>query len=550
MPGLTGILDALAEAVTIRDSDHRIVYANRAALDQMGFASLEEIQSSPPDSIMADYVVEDEYGQPVAMDAIPSVRVLAGQAPEPLLIRTIERSNGKVSWLVLKASPLSGPGGDVVASVMIIEDVTREKLAELRERFLTQATDTLMSSLDYEETLRNVAWLAVPEIADWCAVDLLDKTGDRQQVVVAHTDESKLSLAQRLRGYEPANVEESAVHRVARTGVAEVHNDITDEMLAQAARDDEHLELLRAVGLRSVLVVPMKARGRTLGAMTLVNSESLRRFDAGDQEFAEQLAGRAAIAVDNSRLATSRHEIAVTLQRSLLPDADPMIEGWEVATMYRPASTSGEVEVGGDFYDFVETELGWVVLLGDVTGRGVDAASLTSLVRHGARFLAKEGLSPSEILKRVDRALRERPGLSLCTALCLRLEGGHVVLSSAGHPGPLVLRDNGEIQELSGTGPLLGGWEESRWEEETFALGPDTTLVLYTDGVTDTRGAGERFGSHRLQEFLASQAGRAPAELLKTLEATLDAFEVSGRSDDTGAVALRPVPVREPAAAS
>ena len=551
VPGLTEILDALAEAVTIRDPAHRIVYANQAALDHMGFASLQEIQSAPPDVIMADYIVEDEYGRPVPMEAIPSVRVLAGEPSEPLLIRTTHRSTGELAWMVLKASALRSPEGDVAASVMIIEDVTREKLAELRERFLAQATDTLMSSIDYEETLRNVAWLAVPEIADWCAVDLLDPQGARQQVVVAHADETKLALARRLRSYEPeGGSEETATLRVARTGTAEIYNDITDEMLVGAARDAEHLELLRAVGFRSVLVVPMKARGRTLGVMTLVNSDSLRRFDEGDLEFAVQLAGRGAIAVDNARLATSRHEVAITLQRSLLPDADPMIAGWEVATMYRPASVSGEIEVGGDFYDFVETESGWVVLLGDVTGRGVEAAALTSLVRHGARFLAKEGLGPSAILTRIDRALRERPGLSLCTALCLRLETGQVVLSSAGHPSPLVLHDDGSVRELSGTGPLLGGWDESVWEEHTLALDPDSTLVMYTDGVTDTRGERERFGIGRLRGVLASQAGGSPAEVLAGLESALDQFEVAGRSDDTGAVALRPSAVREPASSA
>jgi PAS domain S-box-containing protein len=547
-PGLTDILDAMAEAVTIRDPDHHIVYANRAALDHMGFASVAEIQRRAPGSIMDDYVVEDENGRKVTMDQIPSVRLLSGdQEVEPLLIRTIERSTGVVKWQVLKASLLNDAHGKPVASVMIIEDVTRGKQAELRERFLAQVTDTLMSSIDYAETLGNVAWLAVPEIADWCAVDLLDEQGGREQVVVAHTDEAKLQLAERLRLRQSEYPEETGTERVARTGVPELYNDITDEMLVQGAIDEDHLALLRAVGFRSALVVPLRARGRTLGVMTLVNSESLRRFDEGDQEFAQQLAGRAAIAVDNARLATSRREIAETLQRSLLPDADPEIEGWDVATIYRPASMSGEVEVGGDFYDFIETDRGWVVLLGDVTGRGVEAATLTSLVRHGARFLAKDGLGPSSILTRVDQALRERPELSLCTALCLRLEDDTVTLSSAGHPAPLIVGDDGSVRELGGTGPLLGGWEESAWTDQIVDVGENETLVMYTDGVTDTRGESGRFGTASLRDVLAANAGKPPAQLLAALEAALDEFQVAGRSDDTGAVALRRTAVREPA---
>lgn len=324
------------------------------------------------------------------------------------------------------------------------------------------------------------------------------------------------------------------------TGVSELYPDITDEMLRQGAADAEHLELLRAVGFRSALVVPLRARGRSLGAMTLVTAESLRRFDESDLAFAEELAGRAAVAVDNAKLATARRQIAETLQRSLLPDDDPEIDGWTVATMYRPASVSDEVEVGGDFYDFFETSQGWIVLLGDVTGRGVEAASMTSLVRHGARFLAKDEHSPSVIFTRLNEALREQAGLSLCSALCARLEPDRVVMSSAGHPPPLLVRDDGRIREIGSPGPLLGGWESSTWEDRIVSVGPQETLLMYTDGVTDTRGAHDRFGARRLRTLLKLHAGDSPHELLQHVEAALGEFQVEGASDDTGAVALRP----------
>jgi serine phosphatase RsbU (regulator of sigma subunit) len=275
--------------------------------------------------------------------------------------------------------------------------------------------------------------------------------------------------------------------------------------------------------------------------MTLVTAESLRRFDEGDLAFAEQLASRAAVAVENARLATARRRIAETLQRSLLPDAVPKIEGWRVATMYRPATGSDEVEVGGDFYDFVDTPRGWIVLLGDVTGRGVEAASMTSLVRHGARFLAKDEHSPSMILGRLNEALREQAGLSLCSALCARLADSRLVMSSAGHPPPLIIRDDGRIREIGSPGPLLGGWDGSIWEDREVAVGPEETILMYTDGVTDTRGEADRFGSDRLRRLLKAHAGAEPAELLSQLETALNDFQVEGHSDDTGAVALRPL---------
>jgi PAS domain S-box-containing protein len=542
-PGLAEILDSLAEAVTIRDPHDHIIYANRAAIRHMGFSSMEELQRRPPQAIFDDYIVQGERGEELVMKDIPSVRLLAGEPAEPLLMRTVHRTTGEIHWNLLKATPIHDEDGKVAATVTIIEDVTLEKTAELRQRFLGRATETLMTSLDYQETLRNVAWLAVPEIADWCAVDLVDEAGGlRQQVVVAHPDPAKLALAEELRSSDPPELRgDQGIGRVIFSGVSELYPEITDEMLVAGARNEEHLERVRALGFRSALVVPLRARGRSLGAMTLVSAESLRRFDESDLEFAELLAGRAAVAVDNARLATARREIAVTLQRSLLPDAVPEIWGWEVATMYRPASASDEIEVGGDFYDFFETSDGWIVLLGDVTGRGVEAAAMTSLVRHGARFLAKDEHRPSRILARLDEALRARPGLSLCSALCARLEEGRAVLSSAGHPAPVIVRDDGRIREIGSPGPLLGGWEGTIWQDREVTLGPEETLLMYTDGVTDTRGEHDRFGARRLRRVLKTHAGRPPQQLLDELEAELNRFQVEGHSDDTGAVALRPV---------
>jgi serine phosphatase RsbU (regulator of sigma subunit) len=387
-----------------------------------------------------------------------------------------------------------------------------------------------------------VAWLAVPEIADWCAVELVDERGARQQIVVAHRDPAKLALAERLRRFEPQELRpDRGVGRVLHTGASELYQDISDEVLAQAAVSEEHLTLLRSVGFRSVVLAPLKALGRTFGVMTLVNAESMRRFDDEDREFAEQVAASAAVAVENARLATERRQTASTLQRSLLPDVVPAIGGWNVATLYRAAHLSAEVEVGGDFYDFYPSADGWIVLIGDVTGKGIEAATLTSLVRHGARFLSRYEQSPSRILAGLNDALREQPGLWLCTALCIRLHPREAIIASAGHPPALIVRDDGRVREIGAAGQILGAWSHQASGDRRVPIAPDETLFVYTDGVIDAQGEHERFGTARLKELLRRNSGRPPDELLAALEADLDGFQAGPQADDTAALALRPL---------
>jgi PAS domain S-box-containing protein len=540
---LQTIVGSLAEAITIRDLDDSIVYANEAALSSMGFASLEALRAKPAQAIMDDYVVTGESGEEITMDELPSVRLLRGEQPQPLLIRAINRTTGDERWSILKATPLHDRAGRLEAALTIIEDVTATKRAELRGSFLARASEILASSLDYEETLRNVAWLAVPEIADWCAVDLIDERGLRQQVVAAHPEPAKLALAERLREYEPEQVDpRQGIGAVVRSGVSQLYPDIADEMLAQAAADAEHLRLLRELGMRSVLIVPMRAGARALGTMTLVSAESGRRFTDEDRQFAEHLAARAAVAVENARLYTQRSEIAATLQRSLLPTTLPRIDDWELATLYRPAEAGAHVEVGGDFYDAFETDGGWLVLIGDVTGKGVEAAAMTSLVRHGARFLGEDIHQPAQILARLDATLRQQSALSICSALCLLLDGDRVSFSSAGHPLPLLITDDG-IRDVGATGPVLGAFANGEWPTHSLVLAVDELLLLYTDGVTDTVGRDERFGEQRLRRTMAECGPLAPAAALARLETALSSFQVGVQADDTAALALRPARV-------
>jgi PAS domain S-box-containing protein len=531
------IVGSLSDPVTIRDREHRFLYANPAALAHLGFDSWEELRETPPAAIMADYLVWGEDGRPVAMEDIPSVRILRGEAADPLLIRTVNRATGTERWNLLKAAPLLDAEDEVQATIMIIEDVTEQQRAARLARFLAQASEVLASSLDYEETLKNVAELAVPGLVDWCAVDLFDEDGDRKPVALAHVDSERLKLAQQLRAYEPEKIDpEQGLGLVFRTREAVLYSDIADELLVQAAVDERHLELLRAVGIRAALIVPMTVGKKVLGAMTLVSADSGRSLGQFDLALAEQLAARAAVAIENSRLYSERSVIAHTLQQSLLPDQLPAVPGYELASVYLPAIESSEV--GGDFYDVWEVDDNWMMVIGDVTGKGVGAAVLTALVRHTMRAASEFKSSPADLLACVDRALKQQPSLSLCTALCLRLRGDQVTLSVGGHPLPLYLSASG-IESVGEHGPLLGGFDGVGWHDLSFTLAPDSTFITYTDGVTDAVGKdGVRFGLTRLREAVTACKGRSAHGVVARLIRTLREFQIGGPADDMAALVL------------
>ncbi len=532
---LTPVMDALAEAVTIRAPDDSLIYANPAALARMGMNTLAELRAADPKMLMADYETTAADGEPLSLQNLPSVRLLRGEEPEPLLMRTVNRASGEEHWVVLKATAIRDAEGVVLAAVTIIEDVTKQHRASQRLQLLTQAAAILASSLDYQETLRNVAGLAVPQLADWCGVDLFDAEGRRQSVAVAHKEPGKLELAERLREYDPEQLDpERGLGMVLRTGKPQLYPQITEEMLVGAAIDEGHLRLLRSVGMRSVLLVPLAVHEQVIGALTLVSAESGREFDHDDLEFAGQLAERAALAVEHARLYTDRAYSAETLEASLRPGRLPRIPGWSLAAEYRPAA-----EIGGDFYEVWPVGEEWIAMIGDVTGKGVDAAALTALARHTAREASYADPRPAHVLSRVDAALKRRDALAVCTALCLRINRAEVTIAAGGHPLPLRVHD-GTAVSAGEYGCILGALEAPRWPESTLTLRPGETLVAITDGVTDALdAAGARFGADRLTDVLQLADRDSAQTICRTVVDALAAYEAVEQADDIAILVLR-----------
>jgi PAS domain S-box-containing protein len=304
---LEAVLANLAAAVTVQAADGSLVYVNQAAAETMGCASPEEVLSTPLAQLLEAFVVLDEAGRPFDLRDLPGRHALAGEEPRPALTHTIVKATGEERWAVTKATPVRDEQGDVVLAVNIIEDVTEAKIAERRERFLSEAGALLGSTLDYEQTLQHVAALVVPTLADWCALDLVEPGGGLQRVALAHADPDKRRLASELHDrYPPDLATEAGLAAVLRTGEALLVSEITEEILAGGTLDPEHQRLLGELGMRSGMLVPLQVLERTIGVLTLVNSDSQRSFGAGDLAFAEELALRVATAVHNARLYRDR----------------------------------------------------------------------------------------------------------------------------------------------------------------------------------------------------------------------------------------------------
>jgi PAS domain S-box-containing protein len=310
--------------------------------------------------------------------------------------------------------------------------------------------------------------------------------------------------------------------------------------------DWERYPQLRAVitgAFEAMVVIPIAFAGRVFAALVMCNRES-RRFMSADRAFLRQLADQAAQALERARLYEERAYIARTLQDGLLPERLADIPGLEVAVRYHSIADGGTV--GGDFYDcFDISPERWLVVVGDVAGKGTAAAVLTGLARHTIRAIALRDEPPEDVLKFLNEALlRQSSEVAFCTILCVRLDqadgGFRACLASGGHPYPLLVRAGGRAEDVVVRGTLLGVEAEPLLEQVQLDLAAGDTLVLYTDGVGDARGdSGERFGEARLRAAVDAAAGGSAEEVAEAVDAAVAAFEPDLTRDDRAILVLR-----------
>lgn len=454
--------------------------------------------------------------------------------------------DGSIRWMDGRGLCIKDEAGTVVAMTGVVADITERKRVDQAQQFLAEAGPLLAASIKgYEETLAGVAALVVPQIADWCSIDMLDADGEIQQVAVAHVDPEKVKLAKEFRGrYPPDPHSSTGVPNVLRTGQPEMMAKIPEALLVESAPDQEFLDIVLSLGLRSAMVVPMVARGRTMGAITLITAESGRRYDERDLVFAQEVARRAALAVDNARLLQELRRVATRLQESLLPPALPEIPGLQVVGRYRWGGEGNEV--GGDFYDAFDTGDGsWALIIGDVCGKGVEAAVVTSLARHTLRAVALQERKPSSILRHLNQAImQQRTDHMFCTVSYVRLKPqearARLTVCCAGHPLPLVLRADGTVESAGTPGALLGIFGDPELTDVAFDLGPEDVLVLFTDGILEERRRdGEIFGRDRLVSVLSASRGKDANGIADAIERTLNEFTPDDPRDDVALLVLK-----------
>lgn len=392
-----------------------------------------------------------------------------------------------------------------------------------RMAFLAHAGLMLDVSLDLDDTLRNLVELTVPELADLAVIDLIGDDGSIRNAVAATGQERERAAAlERVRRDSPIDPHgPHPVARVMRTGESVLLPAIDPGDLRQFASSDEHYELMSQLGFRSAIVVPLTSRARRLGTLSLVRMDPAAAYDRQDLLLAETLGRRAALALENARLYASTQHIARTLQRSLLPHALPEIPGVHLAGRYR-AAAEGQ-DVGGDFYDaFPIGEDRWGIAIGDVCGKGPEAAALTAMARYTIRAVADR--EPAAVLALLndavlrDRAEHDRFLTALFAELSQTSSGIALDIAVGGHPAPFVVRASGTVEPVAVQGPLIGVIPDVSYRPAQVELAVGDKIVLYTDGLADAQAPETVLGEAEIAELLREARDLEGHELAQFLE--------------------------------
>ncbi len=296
------ILDILPHGITIQDTSGKVLYANKEALRVMGFSSSEKFFQLPPGELMKNFTILDESGNPLPYQKLPGRRALLSGLPEEAILRFKNISENKNNWSWVKAIPFTDSAGVINGVINSFYDLTKFKRSEKTFTLLTNINSSLASILNYESRVKRLAELIVPEMADWCAIDMLTEKGTLVRKAISHIDPKKIKIADILHQKYPSVKNNSNLIQILKNKKPVLFPEITETDIKNAAKDDEHLRLLSQLNIRSIITVPLITRKRALGLITFAYSESDRRYTSDDLEMLELFAHRAATLFDNSRI--------------------------------------------------------------------------------------------------------------------------------------------------------------------------------------------------------------------------------------------------------
>lgn len=527
------VVRSTQDAVLSKDMDGIVLTWNPAAERLYGYSAEEAIGRHisflvPPDHKNEERTILD--------------RVLRGERLETYETERIRADGARID-VSLTVSQIRNPARGLVGASVVARDITVEKRRRRAQEFLVAASRRLDSSLDPAQTARTIVSTAVPELAELCLIDFVRPDGWLGDSIVAAADPEVAARLEGIRSRSPLDPDgDHPVAQALREGQPLIWRDLAStEVVDQVAQSEEHRQLMTDTGYSSAAVVPLVARGRTLGTLSFLHASPDLRYDDDDLDFLGELGDRAAMALDNARLYRERDRIAANLQRGLRPPRPAEIPGLEISVVFEAAGEG--IEIGGDFYDVLPTEDGCWVLIGDVAGKGSAAAGVSVAMRHSVRGLVREVGEPEEVLRQINELLLEGESLNdLATVQLIRMrrDGGRwsLAMAAAGHTPAVHV--NGSGAELLGGGTLLGAWTDSEIKRHELVLDPDGTLVLATDGWLEVGPP----ASHRPPEALAELAGSLAGVELEQLTARLrtDAIERGAGSlrDDLVILAVRP----------
>jgi serine phosphatase RsbU (regulator of sigma subunit) len=496
----------------------------------------------PADFAEAQRMVSPDAGRPVDIEGILA---LLAAGPVEIERRTM-LANGSERWTYHRYFLMTDEAERPVRLAGMMTDIDDRKRREQQDGLLLHASEVLSRSLDIADTLRATVELLVPAHADWCVIELLED-GQLTPVVTAHSDSEKVAWAKQIQSEYPTDMESPVGSpNVVRTGEPEIYRDITDDLLVEHAGDDERLlEILREVGYRSAIIVPLQTRRDVIGTITMVMAESQRQFDDTSLAFVRRLATQMAAFIDNARLHSElarsweAQRVAVqTMQEGLGPDPLPTLESVGLSAHY---AIGGADRVGGDWYDALAVdEQRTALVIGDVVGRGVPAVAAMSEYRNALRALILEGHPPSQALTLLNRfAMAKRPdGEGFATLACAVYDSasGSLTSSSAGHPTFMLRTPDGVVQRVwDRPSPPIGVEETIIYEDIVLTVEPESLLVLYTDGLIERRGESLDRSLARLVKELES----APSEPDAVVKHLLDRLPSYPSTDDVAVMVAR-----------